>query len=213
MTADIACGLVDAHARGIVHRDIKPENVLLQSNFVSSSNAVNDGESDEALAGYHVKVSDFGIARYVHQSESMEVTRAGALLGTPTYMSPEQCKGEATITPAAYVYSLGVTLYQLLVGEPPFNGTDPMQMAAMHCFEAPPAVQRRNPAVTDPIAQIVARALSKEPDQRYGDASQMLCEIRRALKGQPSDMQFHPQLPSQSADAFRSTSYHAGKRL
>ncbi len=207
LTADIACGLVDAHARGIVHRDIKPENVLLQLNVVGGSDVAKDEERAESVPGYHVKVSDFGIARYVHQSESMEVTRAGSLLGTPTYMSPEQCKGEATITPAADVYSLGVTLYQLLAGEPPFNGSDPMKMAAMHCFEAPPALQRRNPAVTDTIAQIVARALAKDPDQRYGDASQMLREIRRVLNGQPSDMQFHPQLPSESADAFTERRY------
>ncbi len=202
LAADIACGLVDAHSRGIVHRDIKPENVLLQSISVESGNAEKDGKKEEAIAGYRVKVSDFGIARYVHQSESMEVTRAGSMLGTPAYMSPEQCKGEAAITPAADIYSLGVTLYQLLTGEPPFNGTDPMKMAAMHCFEAPPAVQRRNPAVTDPISQIVARALAKDPDQRYGDASQMLREIRRVLNGKPSDMQLHPQLPSESTEAF-----------
>jgi predicted Ser/Thr protein kinase len=111
LISDIARGLLEAHAKGIVHRDIKPENVLLQN---------LDPASNDLLTK-RVKLSDFGIARQVEQSVSMEVTQAGALLGTPRYMSPEQCRGSKEIGPQADVYSLGITLYELLAGAPPYS--------------------------------------------------------------------------------------------
>ncbi len=202
LIADIARGLVDAHASGIVHRDVKPENVLLHRS--------DSGEKGPPLsiADYQVKLTDFGIARYVHQSSSMELTKAGAMLGTPIYMAPEQCKGSATVTPAVDVYALGITLFQLLTGSPPFTDTDPMKLVTMHVFDPPPPVQRLNPLVSDEIAQIVTRALAKDPDQRYGDASQMLKEITRVLQGEPSEMHLHPRLPDASEKAVVQRQYH-----
>ncbi|MFK7819174.1 MAG: serine/threonine-protein kinase, partial [Planctomycetaceae bacterium] len=89
IVADIARALLPAHERGIIHRDIKPSNVLLTP------------ESDEVGSAYHVRLADFGLARHVDQSESMELTKTGTLLGTPLYMSPEQCRGQADIGPEA----------------------------------------------------------------------------------------------------------------
>ncbi len=135
---DVARALADAHRQDVIHRDIKPENILLGR--VASAQPSFD---DKDILAYQVKLSDFGIARTLNQTASMEMTRAGSMLGTPIYMSPEQCKGAGELTPAADIYALGVTLYLLLTGHPPFESDDLMKLTAMHCFEPPINVQRR----------------------------------------------------------------------
>ncbi|MGV3485064.1 MAG: protein kinase domain-containing protein [Planctomycetaceae bacterium] len=187
--ADIARALVDAHAQGIIHRDIKPENVLLQEN----------GEAAIGQLSKRVKLSDFGIARQIDQSASLEVTQAGALLGTPRYMSPEQCRGTKSLGPQTDVYSLGITLYELLTGGPPFTADDALKVAAMHCFDPVPAVQKKLPTVSDLTAQLVSRALAKEPENRFADAAQMLASIQRILRGEVADFEMHPKLPAHDA--------------
>lgn len=178
--ADIARGLTDAHDQEIVHRDLKPENVLL-------GRRANDQKQLDAsqleLGELNVKLSDFGIARSIDQSASMEVTRAGTLLGTPIFMSPEQCKGSGGVVPASDVYSLGITLYTLLVGEPPFKSTDPMKLAAAHCFEPAPAIRKRCQCLSDEAEQLLNRMLAKDPSHRPSDASQLLFEIETLLRG------------------------------
>jgi eukaryotic-like serine/threonine-protein kinase len=186
LISDIARGLLEAHAKGIVHRDIKPENVLLQTLDPNSN----------ALLTKRVKLSDFGIARQVEQSVSMEVTQAGALLGTPRYMSPEQCRGSKEIGPQADVYSLGITLYELLTGSPPFSGADALQLAAMHCFEPVPSIQKKVPAVSDLTSQIIQQALAKDPNDRFADAAQLLASVQRILRGEARDFEMHPRLPT-----------------
>ncbi|OYP28271.1 protein kinase domain-containing protein [Rhodopirellula sp. MGV] len=188
LAADIARGLVEAHDLGIVHRDIKPENVLLQS----------DLEDTLEPGRFQIKLTDFGIARAMQQTASMEVTRAGSLLGTPTYMAPEQFKGTDRISPAADVYSIGITLYAMLSGEPPFQSNDPMNLAAKHCFDAPPDIRKRNHSVSDSTATLLGRMLAKSPGERPGDAGQLVHEIERLLRGQVSEFEQHPRLPSQS---------------
>ena len=189
LISDIARGLVEAHAKGIVHRDIKPENVLLQTL----------GPQSNDLLSRRVKLSDFGIARQVEQSVSMEVTQAGTLLGTPRYMSPEQCRGSKEIGPQADVYSLGITLYELLAGTPPYAAADALQLAAMHCFEPVPAIQKKVPTVSDLTSQVIQRALAKEPSERFADASQLLASVQRILRGEARDFEMHPRLPSHDA--------------
>ena len=194
ITADMARALVEAHSREVVHRDIKPENVLLKLR--------GDGRCDSMpriqrpITDFTVKLTDFGIARHVSQSESMDVTAAGAILGTPKYMSPEQCKSADQIGPAADVYSLGITMYQLLTGTVPFESDDFMKLAAMHCFDAPTSVQKRVAEISDLTARIVDRALAKDPADRYGDADQMLAELSRVLRGDTAAIAAHPQLPA-----------------
>lgn len=187
VVADIARALVDAHSREIVHRDIKPENVLLAKR-IPESNSVD-------LREMQVKLTDFGIARQIDQSESMAVTRAGALLGTPLYMSPEQFKGTESVSPASDIYALGITLYQLLCGETPFKADDPMQLAAMHCFDQPVNIQKRNRDVTDEVATVVHRMLAKKPSGRFADAAQLIRELDRIQSGQPSGLDVHPKFP------------------
>ncbi|WP_197454671.1 protein kinase domain-containing protein [Stieleria varia] len=190
---DLSHALVDAHARGVIHRDLKPENVLLKLR----EQDIPDGLRIETLPleDFTLKLTDFGIARHAEQSESMEVTKAGAVIGTPRYMSPEQCRAQKSFDPSADVYSLGITFYELLTGDVPFVSDDLMRLAGMHCFDAPTPIQQRNARVTDGAARIVHRCLQKKPADRFGDASQLLTAIREITRGQSSDIEAHPRMP------------------
>jgi serine/threonine protein kinase/class 3 adenylate cyclase len=181
MIADAARGLAAAHAVGIVHRDMKPDNLLVSQHG----------------AGRRVKVGDFGLARPVVQSESLEVTQAGAVLGTPLYMAPEQF-GKATVGPQADVYSLGATLFHMLAGRPPFPADSLPALARAVASEAPPPLERVAPDASTAVAALVARCLSKEPGQRPPDADAFLREVERLISGAPSDLATHPRLPAGS---------------
>lgn len=200
IVADVARALVDAHEKTIVHRDIKPENVLVQFASLPRKSLEGPAQQDHEVSDRpRIKLSDFGIARHVQQSASLEVTRAGSMLGTPRYMSPEQCKGNQEITPAADVYSLGVMLFELLAGEPPFQSDDPMRLAAMHCFESPPTVRSRGIQCSDAAERVLAAALAKEPEKRFIDARDMLRELQRVLHGETADFEAHPRLPANAS--------------
>ena len=183
--SDVARGLMDAHSKGIVHRDIKPENILLQ----------NNASGDDDLGSKRVKVSDFGIARQIDQSASMEVTQAGVMIGTPRYMSPEQCRGNKEIGPQTDVYSLGITLYQMLSGSPPYDADEALKLVAMHCFDPVPLIQKKVPTVSDLTSNLVSRALAKEPENRFADAGQMFASLQRILRGEVADFELHPKMP------------------
>lgn len=199
---DVASALVEAHRRGIIHRDVKPENTLL-ANRPSSTKAPADVSVDvpanlnfEQPGSYLVKLTDFGIARHVIQSESMELTRAGAFLGTPSYMSPEQCKGGAEIDTSTDVYSLGVMLFELLTGNLPFYDSDVMKLAAMHCFTSVPDLRKRNSSISEPTVELVQGMLAKSPAQRIANASQLIERIDLILEGKPNAFEAHPLLPA-----------------
>ncbi len=185
---EVARALADAHRQGVIHRDIKPENVLL------GRLTTNDHEiASDSIHAYQVKLSDFGIARTLTQTESMEMTQAGTMLGTPLYMSPEQCKGLSNLTPASDIYSLGITLYLLLTGQAPFESDDPMRLAALHCFEPPASVQRRNPLVSDATSALVQKMLAKQPQERVADALQLVREVEKLLGGESDAFELHPR--------------------
>jgi len=181
--ADVARALDSAHERGIVHRDIKPENILV----VAGTGLGGDLP--------RVKLSDFGLARHVIESESLVLTRYGAIIGTPLYMSPEQCAGDSRIGPTADVYAMGATLFALLAGRPPFTGDSPMIVMAKHRLEPVPDLKAINPSASDAAASIVAKAMAKEPAHRYAVAGEMLLDLERLLRGEPTGLDVHPRLP------------------
>ena len=152
ITAGVLQGLEAAHRAGMVHRDVKPGNVLLP---------------DEG----GVKLSDFGIAKAL-DDESADVTMAGVLMGTPTYLAPELLVGEPP-SPASDVYGVGCLLYAQLTGDPPFTRGDAMAIAYAHRNEPVPSIASRRPDVPEDLAAVTMRALAKEPGDRYPSAAAM----------------------------------------
>jgi class 3 adenylate cyclase len=141
------------------------------------------------------KLSDFGLARHVVESESLNMTRTGTVVGTPLYLSPEQCFG-ADLDPRSDVYALGATLFHLLAGRPPFLGDTPLVLINHHCNTPPPSLKTLNPKVSDGVCRIVEKALNKRPVHRHADAAEMLRDIERVVRGQPATAAVHPLLPA-----------------
>jgi serine/threonine protein kinase len=158
VTAQVCSALAASHTAGIVHRDIKPGNVLVRA----------DGR---------VKVTDFGIAQVQGQAG---LTGAGLGLGTARYLSPEQACGQA-VTSASDLYSAGVLLFQMLTGKLPFTGDSAVAVALSHVREKVPSVHDFAPEVPPPLAEVVATATAKDPQNRYADAAQMGAALRKAL--------------------------------
>lgn len=163
IAASVAAALDFAHRRGVIHRDVKPGNVLI----------------DERS---QVKVADFGIARAAGTSE--DLTQTGSVMGTATYFSPEQAQGYP-VDPRSDVYSLGVVLYEMVTGKPPFAGDSPVSIAYKHVKELPPAPSESNPAVPPPLEAIVLKALAKQPEARYKSAEEMRSDLVRFTNGEP----------------------------
>ena len=161
--ADIAGALDFAHRRGVVHRDMKPGNVLV-SNLV--------------------KVADFGIARAATGDPQESLTQTGAVMGTAAYFSPEQAQG-LNIDPRSDVYSLGVVLYEMVAGRPPFVGESPVSIAYQHVREAPVPPSQHNPDVPPEFEAVVMKALAKNRDNRYPSALALRDDLLRFSDGQP----------------------------
>jgi len=148
---EVADALNYAHTQGVVHRDIKPENILLH--------------------GGHAMVADFGIALAVARSDGgTRMTETGMSLGTPLYMSPEQSMGEREITPRADIYALGCVLYEMLTGEPPFNGPTAQAIIARVMTEEPRSLVLQRHTVPPHVEAAVDRALEKLPADRFATA-------------------------------------------
>lgn len=154
--------LTHAHENGVVHRDLKPANVLLQKNTEI------------------VKIVDFGIAKIVHQdsADAQNFTRSGEILGSPLYMSPEQCQGKK-LDHRSDIYSMGCVLYAIFVGSPPFQGPTAFETIQMHMHEQPVSIssRRRDLPYALELDSILFKAMAKEPSQRY----QTIAELDEAL--------------------------------
>lgn len=157
--------LAYAHGAGIVHRDVKPENVMV------------DAKGEPHLL-------DFGLAAREEAGDE-KLTQVGALVGSPAYMSPEQATGDPDkIGPASDLYSLGVTLYELLTGRTPFSGPREVQLL-LHQTQDPPPPRAVNPAVPRDLNTIVMKCLEKEPGRRYAGCGELADDLRRWQEGQP----------------------------
>ena len=207
IVADTARGLAVAHQRGVIHRDIKPDNLLLTTagrDFLYAD-SVESRDPPAVPTGPLVKLSDFGLARVDQQSESLAITRAGAVLGTPLYMSPEQCRGTG-VDARSDVYSLGATLYHLLAGRPPFDGDSHVAVLNKHCHEPPPALKHLRPDASEATIHVVEKCLAKNPDARYADAAELLADVEKLLIGEPTSMLAHPAMPdTHSGDVLEFT--------
>jgi len=163
---EICAGIAAAHHVGIVHRDIKPDNIIVIP-------PQSSGEAER------IKVVDFGIAKLRDMSDALNLTQAGTLLGTPYYMSPEQCRGES-LDARSDVYSLGALLYEMLTGAPPFKSPTLAGVISKHLAEPPPPFPpQRN--ISPALEAVVRRALAKEVGARQGDAAALGQELRNAL--------------------------------
>ena len=156
---EIARGLTVAHARNMVHRDIKPQNVLI------------DAEG-------RAKLTDFGISRQLEQDG---MTATGRVLGTTDYVAPEQAMGHP-VDPRSDIYSLGVVLYEMLVGQVPFHADSQVGVAMKHVNEELPDVQQRRPEISAAAALVVERSTAKDPDERYQRIGEMIEDLSTALE-------------------------------
>ena len=165
IAADVAGALGFAHHKGVVHRDVKPGNVLITST----------GE---------VKVADFGIARAMTASSEENLTQTGSVMGTATYFSPEQAQGKP-VDPRSDLYSLGVVLYEMASGKPPFSADSPVAIAYKHVQEPLPSLREKVPGVPAAYEAITVKALAKNADDRYQDGAEMRADLMRFREGRP----------------------------
>jgi hypothetical protein len=160
-----ASALGAAHKKGIVHRDLKPDNL-----FIVPEPGEESGRIDAELPLERMKVLDFGIAKLqMPQPGDSVKTRTGTLMGTPIYMSPEQCRGTKTVDHRSDVYSLGVIFFEMLVGQPPFVSDGFGELVNMHLNVPPPSARAQRPEVNEQLDGIVLKMLAKNPEDRYPD--------------------------------------------
>jgi len=154
---EVADALSHAHSHDVIHRDVKPENILLQ--------------------GGHAVLADFGIARAVVAAGRTTLTTAGVVIGTPTYMSPEQSLGSQDPDRRSDLYSLGCVVYEMLAGQPPFTGPTAQAIQARHALDPVPPLRTLRPAVPERIERAVTKALAKAPADRHATAAEFAAAI------------------------------------
>jgi serine/threonine protein kinase len=171
IVGQIARSLREAHKMGLVHRDLKPANIMVMS---------------EDSAGDTVKVLDFGLVKSFvpdaqHLEDEVALTQAGVLMGSPLYMAPEQTRGEAD--GRTDIYSLGVVMFQLMAGKPPFYSKESIDIIVKHVKEKPPELKSLVPDIPPDVNALVMRCLQKSPDSRFQSMDQLLDALRAVAFG------------------------------
>jgi tetratricopeptide (TPR) repeat protein len=172
LVATLAEAMAAAHAQGVIHRDLKPGNILLDPHGAP-------------------KIGDFGLAKLLDMDRGPETkldaapTRTGAILGTPSYMAPEQASGSKTVGTAADVYALGAILYECLTGRPPFRAASPLETLEQVRSQDPVPPRRLQPRTPRDLETICLRCLHKDPARRFPAATALADDLRRFLQGQP----------------------------
>ncbi|WP_204189737.1 Stk1 family PASTA domain-containing Ser/Thr kinase [Mammaliicoccus sciuri] len=177
MTLQILKGIAHAHHHRIIHRDIKPQNILMTKNGT-------------------LKILDFGIARALSETA---LTETNHVMGSVQYLSPEQAKGQST-DESSDIYSIGIVLYELLTGHPPFNGETPVSVAIKHIQEELPSIRKERPSIPQSIENVIMKATRKEKSQRYRDTNAMYYDLLTALDDERKD-----ELPRYDSDSDTKT--------
>jgi formylglycine-generating enzyme required for sulfatase activity len=168
--------------RSLVHRDIKPDNIIIQPLDRKQFDTMTRTGDKTALANIRVKLLDFGLAKDV-KALSTILSQTGQSLGTPAYMSPEQCKGD-DVDQRSDVYSLGVVAHHMITGTQPFAGPTTVAYATQHAEEIPPDILKRNPLCPKNLADCIYRCLAKDPRDRYGSPAELQADLARVAAGQ-----------------------------
>src|SRR5262245_56603398 len=192
LPADQAASLVEqlaravhySHQHHVVHRDLKPANILLVGGVTSDGDSFASPSTDQAtLTSHQAKITDFGLAKHL---DAAERTASGAILGTPSYMAPEQADGHSQqVGPAVDVYALGAILYELLTGRPPFKAATPLDTLLQVTSEEPAAPASLNRKVPRALETICLKCLRKDPAKRYADARGLADDLAAFLAGEP----------------------------
>ena len=177
MTLQILKGISHAHHHRIIHRDIKPQNILMTKNGT-------------------LKILDFGIARALSETA---LTETNHVMGSVQYLSPEQAKGQST-DESSDIYSIGIVLYELLTGHPPFNGETPVSVAIKHIQEELPSIRKERPSIPQSIENVIMKATRKEKSLRYRDTNEMYYDLLTALDDERKD-----ELPRYDSDSDTKT--------
>lgn len=169
---DVCEGIHAAHRLGLIHRDIKPGNIMVE----------------RRENGWHPYIMDFGLAKPMH---SAELTQAGFVVGTPAYMSPEQASGVRNLDRRSEVYSLGATLYAVVSGRPPFEGSSPIEVLTNIASKEPAAIRHHDEDVPRELETIILKCLEKNPAHRYDTARALADDLQRFLDGEPIQARPH----------------------
>jgi serine/threonine protein kinase len=191
VVAQVAEAVGAAHEKGIVHRDLKPDNIFL----LASNDRVP------------VKVLDFGVAKLLGaEMELSTATRTGSLLGTPLYMSPEQCRSAGAVDHRSDIYSLGCIAFEMVCGRPPFEGRGVTDLLIAHASHTPPTPGSLGVEVPEPLERLIMQMLAKEPDDRPQTMGEVASSLRAMIDYLPPPIYpFHPQAPPPAAGAMSRT--------
>ncbi|HYG78076.1 MAG TPA: SUMF1/EgtB/PvdO family nonheme iron enzyme [Planctomycetota bacterium] len=174
-TLQVARGLQHAHQHGIIHRDIKPANI-----FIASSPSATPGSGNPNGVA---RILDMGLSKNLAEAEHSYMTQTGIAMGTPLYISPEQARGEKTIDGRTDIYSLGATLYHLLTGQTPFDGSSPALIMMKHLTEELPNPQDVREGIPDSVVVVLQKMMAKDPADRYASCAELIADLELVLSG------------------------------